>query len=49
MGKLILFLIVIGFFLMANAQGNYDNPFKKEGLVGNIMVALGVILSFICF
>jgi hypothetical protein len=47
MGKLILILFIIGFFLMANAQGNYDNPFKKEGLAGNIMIGIAIILSFI--
>jgi hypothetical protein len=47
MGKLILILFVIGLFLITNAQGNYDNPFKKEGLIGNIMIGIAIILSFI--
>jgi hypothetical protein len=47
MGKLILILFFIGLFLITNAQGNYDNPFKKEGLIGNIMVGVAIILSFI--
>jgi hypothetical protein len=44
MEYLILFLILMGLFLVADADATYNNPFKKQGLSGNIMILIGLLL-----
>jgi hypothetical protein len=43
MEYLIGFLLIIGLFLVADAHAIHNNPFKKQGLVGNIMILIGLL------
>ena len=49
MGYLIIFLFIIGLFLVADADATHNDPFKKQGLVGNIMILIGLLLCTLTY